>query len=61
MGKKKLERIERIDNDVQRKVTYCKRKKGLLKKTIELSVLCQLKMYMFIFDEKQKRVIHYAS
>ena len=32
----------------QRKVTLCKRKKGLLKKTIELSVLCDLKIFLYI-------------
>ena len=44
MGKKKLEKIARIENASQRKVTLCKRKKGLLKKGIELSVLCDLKI-----------------
>lgn len=61
MGKKKLDQIERIDNAERRKVTYCKRKKGLLKKSIELSVLCDLKMFIFIYDEGQKRVVHFAS
>ena len=42
-------------------VTYCKRKKGLLKKSMELSILCDLKMFMFIYDARQERVIHYAS
>lgn len=43
------------------KVTYCKRKKGLLKKAIELSTLCDLKMFVYVYDPKQQRVIHYAS
>lgn len=43
------------------KVTYCKRKKGLLKKSIELSILCDLQMFIFIYDKQQKRVIHFAS
>lgn len=42
-------------------MTYCKRKKGLLKKAIELSTLCDLKMFVYIYDPKQQRVIHYAS
>lgn len=43
------------------KVTYCKRKKGLLKKSMELSILCDLQMFVFIYDQSQRRVIHYAS
>lgn len=53
MGKKKLEKIERIQNDNTRKVTYCKRKKGLLKKAIELSKLCDQVCYVFIYDRSK--------
>lgn len=42
-------------------VTYCKRKKGLLKKSIELSILCDLNIFLLIYDKNQQRVIHYAS
>ena len=61
MGKKKLERIERIEKDTARRITYCKRKKGLLKKSIELSVLCDVTMFVFIHDRETNKVIHYAS
>lgn len=61
MGKKKIDKITRIVNDSQRKVSLCKRKKGLIKKTIELSVLCDLKMFVFVLDESQNRVTHFAS
>lgn len=33
----------------------------MLKKAIELSTLCDLKMFVYIYDPKQQRVIHYAS
>ena len=51
MGKRKLERIELISNPNTRKVTFCKRKKGLLKKSMELSILCDLNMFILIYDK----------
>ena len=61
MGKRKLEKIELIQNANVRKVTFCKRKKGLLKKSIELSLLCDLSMFIFIYDKNLDRCVHYAS
>lgn len=61
MGKRKIEKIQKIDNLNHRKVTYCKRKKGLLKKSVELSVLCDVSTFVFIFDKTQKRCVHFAS
>lgn len=61
MGKKKLEKITRIQNDNYRKVALCKRKKGIIKKAIELSVLCDLKVFMLIHDEWNRRVTHFMS
>ena len=48
MGKRRIEKITRLQNDSQRKVTLCKRKKGVLKKLIELSILCDLKVFMVL-------------
>lgn len=59
MGKKRIEKIIKIADTQTRKVTQCKRKKGLLKKVIELSVLCDLKIVMLIKDCRQRRVTHY--
>ena len=50
-----------IKNEGDRKVTFCKRKKGLLKKSIELSTLCDLSIFIFIHDKKLDRCVHYAS
>ena len=43
------------------KVTFCKRKKGLLKKSIELAILCDLKLFLYIYDKNSNRVIHFSS
>ena len=40
MGKKKIEHVALIDDKVSRNVTFCKRKKGLIKKAMEMSLLC---------------------
>ena len=61
MGKKKIEKIERIQNANQRKVCLCKRKKGLIKKAIELSILCDLEIFMLIFDKSHRRITHFGS
>jgi len=40
MGKRKINVTTPIENDTRRDVTYSKRKRGILKKAIELSKMC---------------------
>ena len=51
MGKKKIEKVELMNNEVARNVTFCKRKKGLIKKAIELSKLCGTHVAVYICDQ----------
>ena len=53
MGKKKLESITKIKDKNSRNVTYCKRKRGLIKKAMELSKLCDQQIYLAIFDKEK--------
>ena len=43
-----LTKITKIANKAQRKVTLCKRKRGLIKKAIELSQLCDQQKYLVV-------------
>ncbi|XP_057443292.1 MADS-box protein FBP24 [Lotus japonicus] len=53
MGRGKIE-IKRIENTTNRQVTFSKRRGGLLKKTHELSVLCDAQIGLIIFSSNGK-------
>lgn len=53
MGKKKIDVTDLIESPSRRAVTYSKRKRGLIKKAIELSTLCGQDMFIAIFDKKK--------
>jgi hypothetical protein len=61
MGKKKYEKIAEVESTNSRNITYYKRIKGLVKKSIELSVLCNQEVILFVVDHKKKKMLHYAS
>ncbi|KAK7506457.1 hypothetical protein BaRGS_00002569 [Batillaria attramentaria] len=59
MGRKKI-KIERINDERNRQVTFTKRKFGLMKKAYELSVLCDCEIALIIFTSNNK-LFQYAS
>nr|Q9ATE5.1 RecName: Full=MADS-box protein FBP24; AltName: Full=Floral-binding protein 24 [Petunia x hybrida]AAK21255.1 MADS-box transcription factor FBP24 [Petunia x hybrida] len=59
MGRGKIE-VKRIENKTSRQVTFSKRRAGLLKKTHELSVLCDAQIGLIIFSSKGK-LFEYCS
>ena len=61
MGKKKIDKLSLIDNRMQRNVAFCKRKRGFLKKAIELSCLCDQRILIVIYDEERRRVVQFSS
>ncbi|CDP17590.1 unnamed protein product [Coffea canephora] len=46
--------IKRIEDATTRQVTFSKRRKGLLKKAFELSVLCDAEVALIIFSPSGK-------
>ncbi|GFP87293.1 mads-box protein cmb1 [Phtheirospermum japonicum] len=53
MGRGKVE-LKRIENKINRQVTFSKRRNGLLKKAYELSLLCDAEVALIIFSNKGK-------
>ncbi|XP_038680405.1 MADS-box protein CMB1-like [Tripterygium wilfordii] len=53
MGRGRVE-LKRIENKINRQVTFAKRRNGLLKKACELSVLCDAEIALIIFSNRGK-------
>ena len=61
MGKNKIDRLQLIENVMSRNIAFCKRKRGFLKKAIELSSMCAQDIFIVIADKHRKRVIQFNS
>jgi len=57
MGKRKIDKLSLIQSKIQRNVAYCKRKRGFLKKAIELSELCGQNILIVISDPEKNKVV----
>ncbi|KAK8362846.1 hypothetical protein V6Z12_A03G126900 [Gossypium hirsutum] len=53
MGRGRVE-LKRIENKINRQVTFSKRRSGLFKKAHELSVLCDAEVALIVFSHKWK-------
>ena len=51
MGRNKIS-IQKIKNEKIRNATYYKRRKGILKKAMELSLLCDVEIFMGIYPKQ---------
>ncbi|KAI3671441.1 hypothetical protein L1987_87179 [Smallanthus sonchifolius] len=53
MGRGKVE-LKRIENTTNRQVSFSKRRDGLFKKAIELSILCDVEVALLVFSSSGK-------
>ena len=49
--------LAKIEDSSDRQSTFCKRKRGLLKKAIEISKLCDVFVHLVIFDQEKQRLV----
>ena len=61
MGKKRITSYSHIEDKVCRTVTYNKRKRGLLKKAMELSHLCSQQVLVAIYNNQNHKLVLYQS
>ena len=54
MGRKSIN-IQKIENRIAREYAFVQRKRGLVKKAIELSILCEKQVFIAIFDPNQNK------
>ncbi|XP_019185048.1 PREDICTED: MADS-box transcription factor 23-like [Ipomoea nil] len=53
--------LQRIENDVQRNVSFSKRRFGLFKKASEISTLCGVEILVVVFPLNQAKVYTFGS
>ena len=61
MVKVKREIFARIADETDKNITYCKRRKGLIKKAMELSLLCGAEIELAIHMPNKQRCYVYQS
>jgi hypothetical protein len=61
MRKRKISQLKEINDRNLKTITYNKRKRGIIKKAVELSVLCKQEIFMAIFNKENNKMVVYQS
>ena len=57
----RFEDLKPVDDELKRRCAMTKRKRGLFKKAIELSTLCQVDIFLCLFDRNRQKVFELRS
>ena len=60
MGRNRI-KIEKIKSEKNKNITYVKRKKGLIKKAMELSLLCEAKIFLCLIPNNSNQMSLFCS
>ena len=61
MPKHAHDRTRPIKDKQKRLVAFCRMKKDLIRRAMELSQMCDIKVLVVVQDEKKQRMSHYSS
>ncbi len=50
-----------IEDYRKRSIAFCKKKKDVLKRLMDLSISCNQHALLVVYDEEQKRMVYYSS
>jgi hypothetical protein len=53
--------LQLIQDLALRNVTYCKRKRGFIKKAMELTKLCGQQISVLMYDKRKNKLVTYSS
>lgn len=53
--------MDYIQDNNNRNIAFCKRKRGLIKKAMEISKLCGTEVFLVVLDSQKQRLLKYSS
>lgn len=60
MGRRKVQ-IQPQENEKEKRITLKKRRLGLIKKAMQLSILCGAKVSLSVYNNEDHSMVHYSS
>ena len=61
MGRKRVNVFKEIEDETFKRITYSKRKKGIIKKAFEISLLCGQDVMLTIYNKSNNKLVLYQS